>query len=499
MAAHTDLSTERAAAPPPPVSDSLDPYIPSAGKPWDARRVAHLYRRLGYGATHDQIQQGLQMTPSALVDLLLDTAAALPAPTPPYWADWDSEDYAPFGFDKTEEHRREMRHRWMTDMLGEGVRAKMAFFWHNHFVTKLIIYGCNAYLWRYYLLLHEKALGNFRDFVVEMGKNPAMLVFLNGNLNVVGNPNENYARELMELFTMGENNGYTQQDVVEMARALTGWTASFNDCTPAAFDPARFDNSDKTIFGVTDNFDPDGAHLHIFSARANEVSHFIAGKIYRHYVHQEETPAVIAGLAETFRDNDWELLPMLKQLFKSEHFFEQDFLNAKLKSPVETFIPVLKMAGVTNPAGIPPEWWNDITFWIQKLGQEFFIPPNVAGWQEHRSWINESTLTARWNYATIATYFLSQDPQLQENLRTIAKALTNNSKDPAVVTAAMVDYFTGQTLEPLYLQAATAYFKSGVPENYFTGGIWSLDFGQAPGQIINLLQYLVRMPEFQLT
>ncbi len=482
----------------PLVSNTLDPYVPSAAKPWNARRVAHLYRRLGYGATYAQIQQGLQMTPSGLVDHLLDTAAALPAPTPPYWAEWDSTDYAPFGFDKTEEHRRELRHRWMADMLGEGVRAKMAFFWHNHFVTKLIIYGCNAYLWSYYTLLHQKALGNFRDFVVEMGKNPAMLVFLNGNLNVVGNPNENYARELMELFTMGENNGYTQQDVVEMSRALTGWTASFNDCTPAVFVPDRFDNTPKTIFGVTGNFDPDGAHLLIFSERSSQVSNFIAGEIYQHYVHRTPVPEVIGALAETFRNSDWELLPMLRQLFKSEHFFEEDLLNAKLKSPVETFIPILKMAGATYPANVKTDWWNDITFWVQKLGQEFFIPPNVAGWQEHRTWVNESTLAARWKYATLATYFLANDTQIRENLRSIAKGLTNSSTDPIVVTAALVDYFTGQTLEPLYLQAATAYFKSGIPENYFTNGTWSLDSSQVPDQIISLLQYLVRMPEFQL-
>jgi len=497
MAAPALASVERATA--PPLSDSLATYVPNADKPWNARRVAHLYRRLGYGATLAQIQQGLQTTPAALVDLLLDTAAALPPPAPPHWADWDTSVYEPLGFDVIEDHRRELRHRWMADMLGEGVRAKMAFFWHNHFVTKLIIYGCNAYLWRYYELLHRKAFGNFREFAVEMGKNPAMLVFLNGNLNVVGNPNENYARELMELFTMGENNGYTQLDVVELSRALTGWTASFNDCTPAAFDSARFDNTDKTIFGVTGNFDPDSAHELIFAERAHEVSHFIADKIYRHYVHREPTPSVVNGLAQTFRDNNWELMPMLKQLFKSEHFFEEELFSTKLKSPIEVFIPILKMAGATYPENVLPDWWNDITFWTQKLGQEFFIPPNVAGWQEHRAWINESTLTARWNFAALSTQFLGQDPQLRENLRAIAIELTNNSTDPAVVTNALTDFFTGQNLEPLYLQAATAYFKSGVPDHYFTNGIWSLNYAQVPYQVINLLQYLARMPEFQLT
>lgn len=482
-----------------PVVAALPPYTPSADQPWNARRVAHLYRRLGFGATLQQIDQGLQMTPAALVDQLLDTAAALPPLTPPAWADWTAADYDAAGFQVTEEHRRELRHRWLSDMLNEGVRAKMALFWHDHFVTKIFIVGCNAYLWRYYELLHRRAFGNFREFVLEMGKNPAMLVFLNGNLNVAGEPNENYARELMELFTLGESNGYTQLDVVEMSRALTGWRASFNDCTPAFFDPAKHDNGVKTIFGQTGNFGFDDAHNLIFSQRPVEASTYIAGKIYQHYLYRTPDPAAAAAMAQTLRDHNWEIMPMLKQLFKSAHFFEEKFLGTKMKSPLDLFINLLKMSGARYPEEVLPDWWDDTLFWTRNLGQEIFNPPNVAGWPEHRVWINESTLTARWNYGAIATQFLSQNTQLRENLRQIAKTRSNNSKNPEVITLALIDFFTGQTLAPLQQEAAVAYFKAGVPEGYFTNGIWDLDFNQAPYQIINLLQYLVKIPEFQLT
>lgn len=483
--------------PQPPVADSLDPYLPSVSKPWNAQRVAHLYRRLGYGASLDQIQQGLQMTPSELVDQLLNAAAGLPVPTAPPWSNWTSVEYDGNAV-ITEAHRREMRHRWYSDLLDEGVRAKMALFWHNHFVTELLVFGCNAYLWSYYSLLHEYAFGNFREFVLQMGKNPAMLVYLNGNVNEAGEPNENYARELMELFTMGEGNGYTQMDVVEMSRALTGWRASFNDCTPPYFDPARFDNNPKTIFGVTDNFDFDSAHYLIFSERAQQVSAFITGKLYSHYVYEHPDPGIIEGLSATFRDNNWELLPVLQQLFKSEHFFEERFICARVKDPLETLLPILKWAGANSVDHVQPEWWDDITFYTNRLGQMIYDPPNVAGWPGHRSWINESTLTRRWNFSALVATFVLKDDTLRENLRETAKILSDNSTDPAVITAALVVFFTGQTLEPIQLNAAVGYFKAGIPEGYFTDGTWTLNWPDVPDQIVNLLTYLAKLPEFQL-
>ncbi|MCB0530693.1 MAG: DUF1800 domain-containing protein [Lewinellaceae bacterium] len=481
------------------LNNTLDPYVPSPDKPWNARRVAHLYRRLGFSATIEQIQQGLQMTPSALVDQLLNTAAALPAPTPPVWANWVSSDY---NGDKVlyDQHREDMRFMWYTDMLDEGVRARMALFWHNHFVTELLVYGCNSYMWSYYSLLHEYAFSNFREFTVQMGKNPAMLVYLNGNLNEAGEPNENYARELMELFTMGESNGYTQFDVVEMSRALTGWQASFNECTAAFFDPAKFDNTPKTIFGQTGNFDFDSAHNLIFSERPQQVSHFVTGKIYRHFVYQHQDADIIEGLAATFRNNDWELLPVFKQLFKSEHFFEERFLNAKIKSPLDALLPIFKMGGVKATVHIQPNWFGDMNFYANQLGQ-FIVygPPNVAGWPGHREWLNESRLTRRWNYCDLMLTFLMTNNDIKEYLRELARTLSNNSNDPVTITAALTDFFLGQSLGTIYFNGAVDRFKAGIPEGYYTDGSWNLNWDEVPDQIVNLYKYLVRMPEYQLT
>ncbi len=496
MPAHAD-APERTTANAVALTDPLQPYVPSPDKPWNARRVAHLYRRLGFGASPDQIQQGLQMNPSDLIDQLLDTAADLGTPDPPYWGGYTSADYDADP-DQLYVHRAEMRKRWMSEMLGEGIRAKMAFFWHNHFATELIDYQCNSYMWDYYSLINEFAFGNFRIFVREMGKNSAMLDYLNGNLNVVGSPNENYARELMELFTMGESNGYTQTDIVEMARALTGWQAKSYLCTPPYYNDSLHDAGQKTIFGQTSNFTFNTAHNLIFSARSQQVSHFITTKIYKNFVYQFPDPQVIDGLAASFQSANWELMPVLKQLFKSEHFFDEQFFNARLKNPMEAMIPLLKAAAV-QPADVSDNWWNAMAYWSTLLGQEIFNPPNVAGWPGYRAWLNESTLTARWKFCGSVAYFLSTKEPLRENLRNLAISLTNESNDPAVIVPILADYFLGQTLDPVHIIAGIAYFKSGIPENYFLNGSWNLYWAEAPYQIVNLLYYLVKLPEFQLT
>lgn len=482
----------------PPLQDPLMPYVPSAAKPWNARRVAHVYRRLGFGASITQIQQGLQMTPDALIDQLLDAAADLGPPDPPYWGGWTMDEYANNPDPNLVFiHRDELRRRWLAEMLEEGIRSKMALFWHNHFVTELDVYNCNAYLWSYYSMIHDNAFGNFRIFAREMGKTGAMLVYLNGNLSVAGEPNENYARELMELFTMGESNGYTQADIVAMSKALTGWRASGYLCDPPFFDPNLHDNTTKTIFGQSANYSFTTAHNLVFSARAEQVSHYITGKLYKHFVYQQLDNQVITGLAQTFRDNNWEILPVLKQLFKSEHFFEDAFMSARHKTPLESMINVYKMANV-SAIDVTEDRWNAIGYWSYQLGQEIFNPPNVAGWKGYRNWINESTLTARWNYSSAVAYWLTTLDQSRENLRTLAQILTNDSNDPVIITAALTEYFLGQTLDPVHQQSAVIYFKSGIPENYYLDGSWNLYWDEAPYQIVNLLYYLIKLPEFQL-
>ena len=173
-------------------------------------------------------------------------------------------------------------------------------------------------------------------------------------------------------------------------------------------------------------------------------------------------------------------------------------MSAQLKTPLESMLCLLKNASA-NATQVPQNYWDAIFYWSYQLGQEIFNPPNVAGWKGHRNWINESTLTGRWNYSSAIAYLLTQNEELKENLRTLAQTLTNDSNNPTVITAALIEFFTGQTLEPVHLQAAVINFKANIPENYFEDGTWNLYWDEAPLQIVNMLYYLVKLPEFQLT
>lgn len=480
--------------------DTLAPYQPSAEKPWNEQRVQHLYARLGFGAGHHTVNAGLSLSPQALADQLLDGAANLPDPDAPYWANWAYDDYPDDDMQTYFEVKSAFFRRWIQEMATESVRAKLALFWHNHFVTRENDYFCNSFMWHYYDLLHRRAFGNFRTFVEEMGIDPAMLTFLNGNQNIAEQPNENYARELMELFTMGEGNGYTQNDIVEVARALTGWRVNMYSCDPTVtFDPNLYDNTTKTIFGHGGNWGYDDVHELIFTLRSEEVANYICSKLYRFYVYEEPDPVIVQGMAQTFRDNNWEIMPVLRQLFHSEHFYEQRFINARVRSPLEALVGVIRRAG-----GIWEEDYNEdligyLTFLSGNLGQEVFNPVDVAGWPEHHSWLTENTLTARWSGCENVLYSMTGSQAFLDRLRDMAiDRVGLEETDPAVITQSLATLFLNRPLEGRLLEVATLYFKGDVPDNYFEDGTWSLYYGAVPWQIVNLFVHLVRLPEWQL-
>ncbi|HPH21632.1 MAG TPA: DUF1800 family protein, partial [Haliscomenobacter sp.] len=229
---------------------TLTAYSPNPVKPWDQSRVQHLYRRMGFGITPAEIKAALKRSPSELVDALVTEAMNMPLPPAPAWANLEYKDYKNFDQEIGPQYI-EWTTRWMRDMYKNGFREKLALFWHNHFVTQGETYVCPSYLYAYHKILQQNCLGDFKAFVKTMGTTPAMLIYLNGVQNNRFSPNENYARELYELFTLGRDNGYTQQDIVETARALTGWNGFTAICAPIGYNPVFFDSGNKTIFGKT--------------------------------------------------------------------------------------------------------------------------------------------------------------------------------------------------------------------------------------------------------
>ncbi len=483
------------------ITSGIATYVPTAEKPWDSRRLAHLYRRMGFGATYQQTIDGLALTPDALVEQIVENAYNMPLTPTPEWADWTLEPlygYSPLDLELYNSERNSQRTEWMEqflkDMLSNGFREKLTFFWHNHFVTEYGVYDASVYMYNYHKTLQQNALGNFRDFVYDIGKTPAMLIYLDGYSNSKNSPNENYGRELYELFTLGVDNGYTQADIEETARALTGWRVDRGALSGAYFDAGRFDLEEKTIFGQTGIWNYDDVHDILFQERTDTIATYICTKLYKYFVNEAPDESIIAALATTFKNNDFEIKPVIKQLFKSEHFFDDAFIGTRIKSPVECFINLMHQSEIVYDESR----WDRVRRDCRDLGQEVLAPVDVAGWPGYRTWITEDTLTKRWDFVR-DTLLDGASVETKANWVTLAKNLSNNSNIPLVIATAIVDFLLPNGFDrPETYEIAARVFKADIPETYFENGYWNLDWEEAGDQMQNLLQYIIKLPEYQL-
>jgi uncharacterized protein (DUF1800 family) len=466
-------------------------------------RVNHLYRRLGFGISHNNTQTALGQSPSALVDQLIDEAINM-APTPaPAWANWTNLNY-PEDDELAGEMRREQIREWtltyVNAMLSNNLRDRLSFFWSNHFVTEIDVYRCPSYLYGYINTLQIHSIGNFRTFVSEIGLNNAMLRYLDGYRNYRNRPNENYARELYELFTLGEGNGYTEDDIVETARALTGYVQrGIEDvgCSGYNFDASEHDTTAKTIFGQTGNWGYDDVINILFTQRENEVAYFICEKLYKFFVHPDPDPVqpIISGMAETLKNNNFELAPVLRQLFKSQHFFDENAIGVIIKSPFDFMLNFVNETSLM----LNDELIEGTVTYCDLAGQLLFDPVDVAGWQRDRNWISANSLISRWSMLEYYLFYNWQQGD-QERFREFAIELAgSNNTDPDDVTRKIVDKLVPKGLfsEADY-QVAIDVFKPPVQQNYYDDNLWNLTWQEAPLQVFNLLLHISRQPEFEL-
>lgn len=528
-----------AARRPLPVQAGLEPY---AG-PLDPRRAAHLLRRTGYGARPDHLGALLApgVTAAAAADYLVEQAATLPLPPPPVWFN-----EAPPGRSATQEERRqynqnnarwarELATEWVARLLNVGLRERMTLFWSNHFVTEITTYNLAVWAARYLTLLRTHALGNFRAFVEAIGKDPSMLIYLNGVQSRRGAPNENYARELLELFTMGKHGptgqlNYTDSadqtgptnDVYEIARALTGWLVNAETLT-SYFQPSRFDTGQKTVFGMRGPFGYDDVVALIFSQRRDAVAHFVCRQLYREFVYDVPNEAVVAEMAAVFVDNDFEIAPVVRALLKSAHFFDEAVVGSRVKSPVELVLGLLNETGQPRFVG---SYYTLLERYLVTLEQRLLSPPDVSGWPGHHTWLNTTTLPTRWLATEAMTYGGRGVPPL--NGLPLAEALLRaHGHDPAApvsvfylpallaehlvpVAPELLDVvpveepFAGNLNDfpipadvangPRYRQDLAKILLAGVP--WYE---WSLDANVAGKLLPPFLNYLFQMPEYQLT
>ncbi|RNC88335.1 MAG: DUF1800 domain-containing protein [Winogradskyella sp.] len=476
-------------------SSTIQPYIPSAINPWDEARVRHAYRRIGYDASKAMVTAALAMSPNDFIDQLVDEAFNEPNWPTPVWADYTNHDYDNLGLDfeeETQNNHHELRLEVINKMQNNGLKGRLILFWSNHFVTELESYFASNLLYEYYHTLERHALGNFREFVYDIGRTSAMLVYLNGFENTNNSPNENYARELYELFTLGVDNGYTQQDIVETSKALTGFNHRVNWTYPINYDSSTFDNSVKTIFNREGNWGYDEVIAILFEEKSPLIAQFICRKLYTYFISPEPNEVVISAMADSF-GADFNIANVLKLLFKSEHFFDEKSLGTKIKSPFDLTMSYLKVTGFT----MQPDYLDAFVWYNNMMGQYLFNPVDVAGWQGDKDWINSSTITIRWQiFEWIIWHTLNE---FTEELRTFAIESSGDSNDPYIITKSIIDRFVPLELfTPTDYQIATDIFKHNIPQNYYDDGSWNLQWDTVPNQVVLLLFHIIKMPEFQL-
>lgn len=272
---------------------------------------------------------------------------------------------------------------WLDEMVKTKaqLREKMSFFWHGHFASRNI----NVFFQQDILgVIRANALENFRDLLHQVSKSAAMLNFLNANQNRKGHPNENFAREVMELFTLGRGN-YTENDIKEAARAFTGWGANVKG--EFVFRRFQHDDSVKTIFGKKGNFS--GEDVLDLLLEQKQTARFITQKIYKYFVNENVDAAKVEWLADRFYKNDYHIAKLMEDIFTSDWFYDEKNIGTRIKSPIELIAGIQRM--------LPMEVDNqEALLLLQRiLGQMLFYPPNVAGWPGGKAWIDSSTLMLR--------------------------------------------------------------------------------------------------------
>ena len=403
---------------------------PISNSNWNYDTAAHLLERAGFGGTPDEVRALAAMPPEEAVRSLVyfDHAenAHLQAfdhsgihdpglepfpPSRPATTELAKETGEALGVKVKREGNRRLQpvvnkffywlrasvletnrvaYWWANRMVATNspLQEKMALFWHGHYAINESKVRDYRKLLVELELFHEMGTGSFRDLMVAVSQDPAMLSFLDAGVNVKGASNENFAREIMELFTMGVGN-YTETDIREAARAFTGWNY---DDLDFVINTEQHDAGGKTFLGHTGDFD--GVDIIDIIMEQPATAEYVAGKIYRYYVRDELNSELQTELGNVFREADYEVAALLETMFLSKDFYNAASVGVHIKSPVELAISTYRKLGLNDVPGVPD--FNQAT---SALGQTLFRPPTVAGWAGGRSWITPGLLLERGNFA----------------------------------------------------------------------------------------------------
>jgi uncharacterized protein (DUF1800 family) len=529
------------------VSNDLSPYT----GPWSDRQLMHLLSRSMFGVPFSQFEAAKKMAGmTAVIDQLVDSA--LPSsPQPPKPGAWIDQLLMP---DRTitdpvlkqkdinnkqrQEQMRDqqIRNWWLDLMIKEhlSIREKLTLFWSNHFVTATQSVRSTPFIYTYLETLRKNCAGNFKQFAETISKDPAMILYLNSDQNYTRNNkphiNENYARELMELFTVGLVDpkspdptnplaNYTEDDVQAAAKALTGWLPSLAAPWVGIFQESSHDKSTVTFLGHTGSYHLEDIVDFIFEKDGGyTAAWFISQKLYAAFVYYVPNPQVVDAMAKLLVQSNFEIAPVMKALLSSAHFYDENVIGAQLKSPTEFMAGLVRQFNLVyqpfNPSD-PPLNGTDaqginrytdtnptltyVTAAIMgfTLGQDLLNPPNVKGWPGGHNWIGTGTFTQReiFSYLILNNYYDGNARGAKDVKLTFDPLAWANSL-PGVDTMTSDQIAQG-------LESRTSAFTFGEKQGgdlhlVLTGGVPEVDFYLEPKKIQTFAQVVATFPEYQL-
>jgi len=540
------FSPQRAPYLAPPGQAGLMPYTGV----WSRPVVQHLLKRTMFGSSKADIDYFASLDVHQAVNVLLNPTAPLPAPpvndyntatyTDPVVAPGTTWVNNPSADGTTNSYRRASFKKWWTGVMirqDRSIREKLTLFWANHFGTETTDIVNGNYVYWHHQLLRQNCLGNFKQLVKAVTIDAGMLRYLNGYLNSATAPDENYGRELQELFTLGKASTvqYTEDDVKKAARVLTGWRIN-NTTFTVYFDANTHDKTNKQFSSyynnttITGKTGAAGANetdelLNMIFAK-EDVALYICRRLYRWFVYYNidsfaETN-IIVPLAQLFRSANYDIAPVLSALLKSEHFFDAMNRGCFIKSPVDHVIGCLRETNVVFP-DVATQYadaygmYNYIFSWLNSMGQNIGDPPNVSGWpayyqapQFHELWINSDTLPKRTRFTD--TMIFNGYTRNGKKIIIDAVALVKTLPNPADPNALINDLLAIMYTVPLSATARQTIKQQILLSNQVTDSYWTLAWNAhiantadvAAYNIVNtrlkqLLQYLAGLPEYQLS
>jgi uncharacterized protein (DUF1800 family) len=517
--------------------------------PWTETQVLHLLRRTLFGATKSDVDFFKTMNMSDAVDYLLNISAAAPAPPVnnynnaqitdpdvPLGQTWIN---APANPNFEGLRINSWKAWWTMQMINQDrtIREKMTLFWHNVFATETMVVRDSRYTYKHNALLRASCLGNFKTLVRDITLDPSMLVYLNGDQNTAAAPDENYARELQELFTIGKeiNPHYTEEDVRAAARVLTGWRTNRNGIS-TFFQANQHDTGNKQFSAFYNNTIITGrtganAGIDELNDLLNmifvhpEVAKHICRELYRffvYYVIDESVELnVIEPLADYFRSNNYDIKKVMEKLLKSEHFFDALNMGCVIKSPVDFLVGAVRMMNLQFPTATNVQTQYAHYFYAQQytalIGQNIGDPPDVAGWPAYRQspqfyelWINSDTLPKRnlANDQLLYTGYNRFGHTLKYNVIAFAEQFATPADPNALLNDILKLCYPIPVSETTKTSIKTAFLLSGQSSDHYWTDAWN-DYKAAPTDAMKkaavetrlqaMMKHIFGLAEYQLS